>query len=127
MNIIQLLESLKDPSAVLTIGDKLLVGFSVALLSMSVVFIILVIIALIINLLQREKAKVEVLNIASSEFSNVEEVNDKIDDMEELVAVITSAIAAATGNSTNNIIVRKISRSNNSKSRWESMSNKNSK
>lgn len=127
MNISQLLEALKDPTAILTIGDKLLVGFSVTLLSMSVVFIVLVLIAAIISLLQREKSKPEDSKIVSSGFSNVEQVNDKADDMGELVAAITASIAAATGNSTNNILVRKIVRSNNSKSSWESMSNKSSK
>lgn len=127
MNISQLLELLKDPSAVLTIGDKLLVGFSVALLSMSVVFIILVLIAAIIKLLQMEKPKPEEVKVVTSEPSHVEVENNKTDDMGELVAAITAAIAAATGNSTNNILVRKITRSNNSKSSWESMSNKSSK
>ncbi|MGX4599684.1 OadG family protein [Faecalimicrobium sp. JNUCC 81] len=127
MNISQLLEALKDPSAILTIGDKLLVGFSVALLSMSVVFIVLVLIAVIIKLLQIEKSKPEEIKAASSQYSHIELENDKTEDMGELVAAITAAIAAATGNSTNNILVRKIARSNNSKSSWESMSNKSSK
>lgn len=127
MNISQLLEALKDPSVILTTGDKLLVGFSVALLSMSVVFIVLVLIAVIIKLLQIEKSKPEELKAVSSKFSHVEIENDKTEDIGELVAAITAAIAAATGNSTNNILVRKIARSNNSKSSWESMSNKSRK
>ena len=119
MNISQLLESLKDPSAVLSIGDKLLAGFSVAILSMSVVFIVLVIIQGIISLLQREKVKQQP-TVAS--VVNTQEVNNEIQDNKELVAVITSAICAATGNKTNNILVRKIVRSNNSKSSWENIS-----
>ncbi len=119
MNISQLLESLKDPSAALSVGDKLLGGFSVALLSMSVVFIVLVIIQGIISLLQREK-----INKQSTVESvvNTKEVENEIQDNKELVAVITSAICAATGNKTNNILVKKIVRSNNSKSSWESIS-----
>ncbi|HSQ89160.1 hypothetical protein, partial [Romboutsia sp.] len=58
-NISQLLEALKDPSVNLTVGEKLLAGFSVAILSMTVVFIVLVIISAITSLLQREK---QVLN-----------------------------------------------------------------
>ncbi|MDK2565095.1 OadG family protein [Romboutsia sedimentorum] len=122
MNISQLLESLKDPSAALSIGDKLLGGFIVAILSMSVVFIVLVIIAAIISLLQREKAKPVTAQIVSSEPLNMQKVINETQDMGELVAVITAAICAATGNNTNNILVRKIVRSNNSKSSWESMS-----
>ena len=122
MNISQLLEALKDSSANLTVGDKLLAGFSVTLLSMTVVFIVLVIIAVIISLLQREKVKPAPVQIVSSEPLNVQEVSNETQDMGELVSVITAAICAATGNSTNNILVRKIVRSNNSKSSWESMS-----
>jgi len=122
MNISQLLEALKDPSANLTVGDKLIAGFSVALLAMTVVFIVLVIIAVIISLLQREKAKPAPVQVVSSEPLNIQEVSDEMQDMGELVAAITAAIAVATGNNTNNILVRKIVRSNNSKSSWESMS-----
>ena len=122
MNISQLLEALKDPSAGLTVGEKLLAGFSVTILSMVVVFIVLVIIAAIISLLQREKAKPAPVKVVSSEPLNVQEVSNETQDMGELVSVITAAICAATGNSTNNILVRKIVRSNNSKSSWESMS-----
>ncbi len=42
--------------------------------------------------------------------------------MGALVSVITAAICATTGKSSNSIIVRKIVRSNNSKSSWESTS-----
>ena len=122
MNISQLLEALKDPSAGLTVGEKLLAGFSVTILSMVVVFIVLVIIAAIISLLQREKAKPAPVQVVSSEPLNVQEVSNETQDIGELVSVITAAICAATGNSTNNILVRKIVRSNNSKSSWESMS-----
>ena len=122
MNISQLLEALKDPSAGLTVGEKLLAGFSVTILSMVVVFIVLVIIAAIISLLQREKAKPAPVQVVSNEPLNVQEVSNETQDMGELVSVITAAICAATGNSTNNILVRKIVRSNNSKSSWESMS-----
>ena len=56
MNISQLLEALKNPSSVLSLGEKLLAGVSVAILSMTVVFIILLIIALIITILQKERS-----------------------------------------------------------------------
>ncbi|CEO07234.1 OadG family transporter subunit [Paraclostridium sordellii] len=124
MNISQLLEALKDPSSTLSTGEKLLGGISVAILSMGVVFIILVIIALIITILQKDrssKTKVDINNL--TEVKN-EDDEKKLngDDFKELVAVITASIAASTGNSTNNIIVRKIQRSNNNKSSWERMS-----
>ncbi|MRZ79784.1 hypothetical protein GKD14_07825 [Paeniclostridium sordellii] len=124
MNISQLLEALKDPSSVLSTGEKLLGGISVALLSMGVVFIILVIIALIITILQKDrssKTKVDINNLTEVKNEDDEKKSNG-DDFKELVAVITASIAASTGNSTNNIIVRKIQRSNNNKSSWERMS-----
>ncbi len=125
MNISQLLEALKDPQASLTVGDKLLAGVSVTILSMVVVFIVLVIIASIISLLQREKAKPQ--SVSSVETKVDEAIQNQVEinngsNIEELVSVITAAIAATTGNSTNNIVVRKIVRSNNSKTSWERMS-----
>lgn len=119
MNISQLLEALKDPSSVLSTGEKLLGGISVALLSMGVVFIILVIIALIITILQKDRSSKTKLDIVKNED---DENKSNEDDFKELVAVITASIAVSTGNSTNNIIVRKIQRSNNNKSSWERMS-----
>ncbi|CEN78018.1 OadG family protein [Paraclostridium sordellii] len=119
MNISQLLEELKDPSSVLSTGEKLLGGISVALLSMGVVFIILVIIALIITILQKDRSSKTKVDIVKNE-DDENKLNG--DDFKELVAVITASIAASTGNSTNNIIVRKIQRSNNNKSSWERMS-----
>lgn len=125
MNISQLLEALKDSADVLTIGEKLLAGLSVTALSMVVVFIVLVIIAATISLLQKEKAKPQVTPVVNNNveitIQSQEEVNTS-DNMEELVSVITAAIAATTGNSTNNIVVRKIVRSNNSKTSWEKLS-----
>lgn len=122
MNISQLLEALKDPSSVLSLGEKLLVGVSVAILSMVVVFIILLLIALIITLLQKDKSsKNERKPELILENKAVETQKDENEDFGELVSVITAAIAAATGNSTNNIVVRKIQRSNNNKTNWERM------
>ncbi|CEI73021.1 MULTISPECIES: OadG family protein [Romboutsia] len=121
MNISQLLETLKDPTITLSIGETLLAGVSVALLSMSVVFIILLVITAIIKLLQSEKSQAKLKD--STEKETMTESNEfkKDESIEELVSVITAAIAASTGNSTNNIIVRKISRTNNSKTNWERM------
>ena len=121
MNISQLLEALKDPTITLSIGETLLAGVSVALLSMSVVFIILLVITAIIKLLQSEKSQAKLKD--STEKETMTESNEfkKDESIEELVSVITAAIAASTGNSTNNIIVRKISRTNNSKTNWERM------
>lgn len=123
MNISQLLEALKDSSVVLTVGQKLTAGLSVALLSMSVVFIVLAIIAAIIALLQKEKVKTNSIDGSLDNIKSIdlEEEIDDTQDMGELVSAITAAILADTGNSTKNILVKKIVRTNNSKSSWESM------
>ena len=123
MNISQLLEAVKDPSSTLSMGEKLLAGVSVAVLSMAVVFIVLVVIALIITILQRDgskKVKEDNIELIKQKEDEIKEVNNN-EDLGELVSVITAAIAATTGNSTNNIVVRKIQRSNNTKTSWERM------
>lgn len=123
MNISQLLEVVKDPSSTLSMGEKLLAGVSVAVLSMAVVFIVLVVIALIIAILQRDvskKVKEDNIELIKQKEDEIKEVNNN-EDLGELVSVITAAIAATTGNSTNNIVVRKIQRSNNTKTSWERM------
>lgn len=122
MNISQLLEALKDPSASISIGEKLLAGVCVAILSMAVVFIVLVIISLIIKILQVDRTEKQktVVNVEPIQEASIEN-NSSNENIEELVSVITASIAAATGNSTNNIIVRKIQRTNNNKSSWERM------
>ena len=122
MNISQLLEALKDPQVSLSVGEKLIAGFAVALLSMVVVFIVLVVIAGIISLLQREKKSIpQPIEEVNNEPLNQEIEKSEVDDMGELVSVITAAICAVTGNSSNNIVVKKIVRSNNSKTSWERM------
>ena len=123
MIISQLLEAVKDPSSTLSMGEKLLAGVSVAVLSMAVVFIVLVVIALIIAILQIDKSKKvkeDNIELIKQKEDEIKEVNNN-EDLGELVSVITAAIAATTGNSTNNIVVRKIQRSNNTKTSWERM------
>lgn len=122
MNISQLLEALKDSSASISIGEKLLAGVCVAILSMAVVFIVLVIISLIIKILQIDRTEKQktVADVESIQEASIENKSSN-ENIEELVSVITASIAAATGNSTNNIIVRKIQRTNNNKSSWERM------
>ncbi|MFL1536567.1 OadG family transporter subunit [Paraclostridium bifermentans] len=122
MNISQLLEALKDHSASISIGEKLLAGVCVAILSMAVVFIVLVIISLIIKILQIDRTEKQktVADVEQIQEASIENKSSN-ENIEELVSVITASIAAATGNSTNNIIVRKIQRTNNNKSSWERM------
>ena len=123
MSISQLLEALKDTNVSLTISEKLLAGVSVAVLSMVVVFIVLVLISGIISLLQKmennnkkENKSLSINNIEKeTEITEIEEEGN----FEEVVAAITAAICAANGGK--KICVKKIIRTNNTKSNWESM------
>ena len=124
MSISQLLEALKDTNISLTVGEKLLSGVSVAVLSMVVVFIVLVLISGIISLLQKmeddnkkENKSLSINNIEKeTETTEIEEEGN----FEEVVAAITAAICAANGGK--QICVKRIIRTNNTKSNWESMS-----
>ena len=124
MSISQLLEALKDTNVSLTISEKLLAGVSVAVLSMVVVFIVLVLISGIISLLQKmeddnkkENKSLSINNIEKeTETTEIEEEGN----FEEVVAAITAAICAANGGK--QICVKRIIRTNNTKSNWESMS-----
>ena len=117
MSISQLLEALKDTNVSLTISEKLLAGVSVAVLSMVVVFIVLVLISGIISLLQKMENKSLIINNIEKETETTE--IEEEDNFEEVVAAITAAICAANGGK--KICVKKIIRTNNTKSNWESM------
>lgn len=123
MSLIQLLDALKDPANTLSVGEKLIAGLSVALISMVVVYIILMLISGIITLLQKGANKPEKVSEVSVENTEVSTENsaDDVSGIEELVAVITAAISAQSGTSASNIIVKKVIRSNNNKSSWENM------
>ena len=117
MSISQLLEALKDTNVSLTISEKLLAGVSVAVLSMVVVFIVLVLISGIISLLQKMENKSLIINNIEKETETTE--IEEEGNFEEVVAAITAAICAANGGK--KIFVKKIIRTNNTKSNWESM------
>ncbi len=122
MNLRQLLEALKDPSASVSVGEKLLAGFSVAIISMVVVFIVLILISGIISLLERQTDKTKKINEETKTPDTIPDHNEQ-EDNAELVAVITAAIATQTGKQANNLLVKKVVRSNNYKTGWENMKN----
>ena len=122
MNLRQLLEALKDPSASVSVGEKLLAGFSVAIISMVVVFIVLILISGIISLLERQTDKTKKINEETKTPDTIPDHNEQ-EVNAELVAVITAAIATQTGKPANNLLVKKVVRSNNYKTGWENMKN----
>ena len=121
MNISQLLEALKETSSTLSVGDKLLAGISVAILSMAVVVIVLTLIAVLINLLQIERHKSKNDNDVVITPTDTFDSQESVEDNTELISVITAAICTSTGNSIDNVIVKKIIRNNNSQSAWQTM------
>lgn len=130
MNISELLENLKTNIDTMSMGEKVLGGLATALLAMLVVFIILALISLIIRVIntQPKETNKESTNNSSQKSNTTNIVRDAIAkkakedllDEDELIAVITSAIVAATGK---NIVVKRITRTNNNKSNWEKISN----
>lgn len=121
MNISQLLENLKVNIDSMSITEILLGGIATAVLSMIVVFVILIIIAGMIKLINKtpnKKFKEEAK--AQDNIEVIEEVVESLEENLQLVAVVTASIIAATSNK--NIVVRRITRSNNVQTNWEKMS-----
>lgn len=123
MSISELLQNLKTNIDSMSVGEKLFGGCATAVLAMGIVFLILVLIMYIIKIINANP-KVENVNTEStiSNIADIEKNEDisKEDDVDELVSVITAAIMAS---SLNNIIVRRITRTNNIQSNWEKTSN----
>lgn len=130
MNISGLLETLKTNIDTMSMGEKILGGFATALLAMIVVFTILVLISLIIRVIntQPKETSNEAKNNSSHKSNTIDIVRDAIlekaeedlSDEDELIAIVTAAIVATSGK---NIVVKRITRTNNNKSNWEKTSN----
>jgi sodium pump decarboxylase gamma subunit len=107
-------------------GETLVRALLNTLMGMGTVFIVLIFISFIISLLKyipklvdsvsgRSKEKAEVpIQTSSAPAAPVAEEEELTDDL-ELVAVITAAVAASSGSSTDGLVVRSIKRVNNSK------------
>jgi Na+-transporting methylmalonyl-CoA/oxaloacetate decarboxylase gamma subunit len=116
MKVNNILEVLKTDANSMSILEKLLGGIATAALSMVVVFIILLLISFIIRIINTSPLDNEIENkVNTNEKSNCNvEKKDEID--EELVSVITAAIIQSSGK---NIVVKRITRTNNNKTNWE--------
>lgn len=122
MNISQLFEALNTSNNTLSIAEKLIGSLAVTFLSICTVFIVLIVIAAIISLLQIEKKQAKSKNDVEAEIPiseikedtfNEEEINDT-----EIVAAIMAAISAFSNND-NKLVIKKIVRNMNTKSNWE--------
>ncbi|WIF95650.1 OadG family protein [Caminicella sporogenes] len=111
------IEKFTNPELIhsLSLGEKLLASIYVTILGMSATFAALVIlwgcIIIMSKLLNTSKPKKETVEVKSVPVSqaNVPAFQVEEDD-EELIAVITAAIAASLNTSTHNIIVKNIIR-----------------
>lgn len=101
-----------------TLGEKLQKAGMNTLISMSVVFVVLILISLIIYcfnifpyLEKKKKAKAEAAAPEKDQVvTQIEQREQQLTDDTELVAVIAAAIAASTGQSTTDFVVRSINR-----------------
>jgi sodium pump decarboxylase gamma subunit len=111
-----LLDKFANPDMIktLSMGDKLTASFMVTILGMAITFAVLMLlwglIVTMTNMLVKEEKK-EVVTVAPKAASEpVLEPACAEENDEELVAVITAAIAASLNTSTHNLVVRNIVR-----------------
>lgn len=121
---LDLLSKLKDPNLIhtLSIGEKFQGALMVTLLGMGITFASLVIIRYLTSLLSYIVMKIEnknkpVLEVVSTTNSAVVEDVEEGDD-EELIAVISAAIAASLNTSIHNIVVKNIVRTQDTTPSW---------
>lgn len=125
-----LLDRLRDPGAEMSFGDKLAASLQVTVLGVFIVVIALVLLYFAINIMERllrdpKKSAGKASKDAPVSPSVTEPVEARKDQGdvkeekdEELVAVITAAIAASMETSTHNIVVRNIVRSPDTTPAW---------
>ncbi|MGB3367090.1 MAG: OadG family protein [Acidaminobacteraceae bacterium] len=122
---LEILSKLKDPTLIhtLSLGDKFQGALMVTLLGMGITFSALILIRYLTSLLSYVVMKIENKNkpdvkvVSTTNADVVEEVLEEGDD-EELIAVISAAIAASLNTSIHNIIVRNIVRTEDSTPAW---------
>lgn len=114
MGISELLLNLADPQAIKTLSfmEKMAAGLVVSFLGMGITFIALIILQLIIGLLARFAATGSREPLQKLEIDTAAAVDDTADQAEdeELVAVISAAIAMKMQPAGKNIIIRSIRR-----------------
>jgi len=117
MENLSLLERFANPELIktMTLGEKFLASGIVALLGMAITFVVLIIIwGLIIAMtkfLNTAQPKKEAVKIAKpSAPAPQPAAQETVEDSEELIAVITAAIAANLNTATHNIVVKNIVR-----------------
>lgn len=128
-----LLERMSTSIETMTLGEKFLGSLQVTLLGVAVVFLALALLYLIIMVLDRfihqaessaakRKAATDAAAYTAPEGGKLPAVlpaqAEKEEDMGQLVAVITAAVAASLHTSTHNIVVRNIVRTPDTAPAW---------
>ena len=122
MNINEILDQMSHDITALTFGEKMLGGLAVTALSMAIVFLVLVLLIGIIKAMDsmvNPKSKQE--NEESNEFDNIqsyEQEQEPREDISELIAVISAAVACSMGVSESKIRVVNINRVGNDSPTW---------
>lgn len=122
-----LLDRLKDPTQEMSLGDQLAASLQVTVLGVTIVFLALSLLYFAINGMEKgfgekkpkaPEAKPEETVRTTEETVETGVVEETEENQEELIAVITAAIAASMETSTHNIVVRNIVRSNDMTPVW---------
>ena len=124
-----LMDIFRDPNTIhsLSFGDKMLGSLVTMIMGLGITFTILILIWIFIAIMGRvlgatQKATAKPAEAkaqpAQAEAAPVEEASD-----DSLIAVITAAIAASEGASSDNLIVRKITRLSGDSTPWASSAN----
>lgn len=117
MNINEILDKMSNDITLLNFGEKMFGGLIVTLLSMSIVFIVLVILIGVIKALDiLVNGKTKASDNDNMDLIELEEESEE--DFLELIAVITAAIASSMGVSESKIRVVNISRTNDISPAW---------
>ena len=111
MTTTELLKQFADPNVIqsLSITDKLLAGLVTTLMGMGITFIALIILQIIISLMDRllnRTATTATASVAAPETTPAAPA--VLQDDQELVAVLTTAIAMKMKTSVDNIVIRNI-------------------
>ncbi|MCT4620732.1 MAG: OadG family protein [Marinisporobacter sp.] len=129
MDNLSLLEKFADPEIMqtLSMGEKMLASLYVMILGMAVTFValcilwgLIIIMSNVVNGAKKKETNVVKAPVPVAAPAPVAEV-EKEEENEELVAVITAAIAASLQTSTHNIIVRNITRVSDATPAWGRM------
>ena len=108
MTTTELLKQFADPNVIqsLSITDKLLAGLVTTLMGMGITFIALIILQIIISLMDRLLNRTATASVAAPETTPA--ASAVLQDDQELVAVLTAAIAMKMKTSVGNIVIRNI-------------------